>query len=210
MALSRENKRQYSDSVRRVRWVRDVKVVQNGSMYLWWCFIMTIILITSMTKLKRSAFFHLEGATEVKGCLLRYIVVKTQHFCICIYRCVPVASWWLCSHDWSDYTFDLWQPVSQNCVPEFLRGCAQQFFGRLQSLFKISFNQILFEALSTAAWFRNIGLNWFETCLTKCVVAQSCLRTIMSTSPVLRDENNVLTGWQTSHSGHSDLCRFIW
>lgn len=135
MALKKRNKRQYSDSVRRVQWVRDVTVVQNGSMYLWWCFIMTIILIISDKIDKVCLFFHSKGATEVKECLLRYIVVKTQHFCICIYRCVPVASWWLCSHDWSDYTFDLWQPVSQNCVPVFLRRCAQQFFWTLAKSF---------------------------------------------------------------------------
>lgn len=28
-----------------------------------------------------------------KECLLRYTVLKTQHFCICIYRCVPVGCW---------------------------------------------------------------------------------------------------------------------
>lgn len=63
------------------------------------CFIMTImtiILIIRYDKLKKSAFFIRQG--PLKECLLRYIVLKTQHFCICIYRCVPVALWWLCSH----------------------------------------------------------------------------------------------------------------
>lgn len=32
----------------------------------------------------------------------------------------------------------------------------------------------------------------------------------MPTSPVLRDENNVLISWKTFLRGSGDLCRFIW
>lgn len=76
----------------------------RGRSVLSW--LLWLLLWFLVWQVEKVCLFHWKGATEVKECLLRYIVLKTQHFCICIYRCVPVASWWLCSHGWRDFTSD--------------------------------------------------------------------------------------------------------
>lgn len=94
-----------------------VMVLRGGSILSW----LQLLFWSLVRQIEKVCLFHLKGATEVKECLLRYIVLKTQHFCICIYRCVPVALWWLCSHGWRDNTLDLWQPVSQTVSRSFSR-----------------------------------------------------------------------------------------